>query len=115
MVANPDTTDRSGKVEHKWYVVRTYSGFEARVEAALRERIKQFNAEASFSEILVPRENVTEVVAGQKRTSARKFYPGYILVKMALDKRTWARRSSSQVIGFCLAQACLLLLQSKST
>jgi len=89
MVANPDTTDRSGKVEHKWYVVRTYSGFEARVEAALRERIKQFNAEAAFSEILVPRENVTEIVAGQKRTSARKFYPGYILVKMALDKRTW--------------------------
>ena len=75
MVANPDTTDRSGKVEHKWYVVRTYSGFEARVEAALRERIKQFNAEASFSEILVPRENVTEVVAGQTLAQSLAAYP----------------------------------------
>ena len=74
-------------MDHKWYAVRTYSGFENKVEQALRERIRQFSFEDSFSEILVPRENVTEVVKGERKTSARKLFPGYILVKMDLNKR----------------------------
>lgn len=88
-------------MEHKWYVVHTYSGFENKVEKALRERIKQFDAEGAFTEILVPRENVTEVVKGERKTSARKFFPGYILVKMELNKRTWhIVKETPKVSGF---------------
>lgn len=88
-------------MEHKWYVVHTYSGYENKVEAALRERIKQYGAEEYFSEILVPRENVTETVKGERRTAARKFYPGYILIKMELNKRTWhIVRDTPKVSGF---------------
>lgn len=88
-------------MEHKWYAVRTYSGYEAKVEKALRERIKQFQLDDSFSEILLPRENVTEVVKGERKTSARKLFPGYILVKMDLNKRTWHMvMETPRVAGF---------------
>lgn len=74
-------------MEHKWYVVHTYSGYENRVEQALHERIKQFELEEHFSEILVPRETPAE---GEKKKGApRKFFPGYIFVKMDLNTTTW--------------------------
>ncbi len=76
-------------MEHKWYVVHTYSGYENRVEQSLRERIKQFDVEDQFSEILVPRENDGEAPRGERRGPARKFFPGYIFVKMELTKDTW--------------------------
>lgn len=88
-------------MSHKWYVVHTYSGFENKVEAALWERIKQHDAEEEFTEVLVPREQVTEVVKGERKTSARKFFPGYILVKMDLNKRTWhIVKDTPRVTGF---------------
>lgn len=76
-------------MEHKWYVVHTYSGYENRVEQALAERIKQNNADELFSEILVPRENDADVAREGRRGPARKFFPGYIFVKMALTTETW--------------------------
>lgn len=76
-------------MEHKWYVVHTYSGYENRVEHALLERIKQNNAEEYFSEILVPKENPGEAPKGERRGPARKFFPGYIFIKMALTKESW--------------------------
>lgn len=76
-------------MEHKWYVVHTYSGYESRVEEALRERIKQNDAEELFSEILIPRESTTELTQTGKPKQGRKFYPGYMFVKMELSTKTW--------------------------
>ena len=76
-------------MELKWYIVHTYSGFEHKVKANLEERIKTLNQQDLFGEILVPTEQVIELKKGQKRTSSRKFYPGYIMVQMVLNKETW--------------------------
>jgi transcription antitermination factor NusG len=75
--------------EKKWYVVHTYSGYEHKVKAALEERIRSMGKEEFFGDILVPAEKVVELVKGKRRTSSRKFFPGYILVNMALNDDTW--------------------------
>jgi len=86
---------------HQWYVVHTYSGYENKVKTALEERVKSFGKEDAFSEILVPSENVVELVKGEKRTSSRKFFPGYIFVKMELDEDTWhIVKNTPKVTGF---------------
>ena len=76
-------------MELKWYIVHTYSGFENRVRLALQEKIKSLGKEEFFSQIIVPTEQVVELVKGKKKTSSRKFYPGYILVQMVLTDETW--------------------------
>ena len=86
---------------HKWYIVHTYSGFENKVKASLEERIRQFGMEDRFSAIIVPTEKVVEVVKGERRTSARKVYPGYILIKMDFNKETWHLvQDTPKVTGF---------------
>jgi transcriptional antiterminator NusG len=88
-------------VDLKWYIVHTYSGFENKVKISLQERIKAQGQEALFGEILVPTEQVMELKQGQKKTSARKFYPGYILVQMILNEETWHTvRNTPKVTGF---------------
>ena len=67
---------------HKWYIVHAYSNFEKKVADAIRDQAKQHGLEDSFSEILVPTEDVVEVRRGRKINSERKFFPGYVLVKM---------------------------------
>ena len=85
----------------KWYVVHTYSGFENKVKANLKERIKSLKQDDLFGEILVPMEKVIELKKGQKKTSSRKFYPGYIMVQMILNKETWHTvRNTAKVTGF---------------
>ena len=85
----------------KWYIVHTYSGFEKKVKTNLEERIKTLGQEELFGQILVPTEQVIELRGGQKKTSSRKFYPGYILVQMVLNDETWHTvRSTSKVTGF---------------
>jgi transcriptional antiterminator NusG len=85
----------------KWYIVHTYSGYEARVKAALLERVKQYGMEELISEVIVPMEKVVEVVKGQRRTSQRKVFPGYILVKMELNDRSLHLvQSTPKVTGF---------------
>jgi len=85
----------------KWYIVHTYSGFEHKVKANLEERIKALGQEAFFGKLLVPTEQVVELKKGQKKTSSRKFYPGYIMVQMALNDETWHTvRSTAKVTGF---------------
>ena len=73
----------------RWYVVHTYSGFEKQVVRSLKEHIRNTGMEEKFAEILVPTEEVVEMKSGQKRTSERKFFPGYVLVKMEMDDETW--------------------------
>ena len=85
----------------KWYIVHTYSGFENRVKTTLEERIKTTGQEEFFGQILVPTEQVMELKKGQKKTSSRKFFPGYILVQMVLNKNTWHTvKNTAKVIGF---------------
>lgn len=85
----------------KWYVVHTYSGYENRAKKSLEERIKQQNLEDQFGEVLIPMETVEEVRGGSKRTSKRKFFPGYMLVQMELNDTTWHLvKSTPKVTGF---------------
>ena len=84
-----------------WYIVHTYSGFEHKVKANLEGRIKTLGQEKYFGRILVPTEQVIELKRGQKRTSSRKFYPGYIMVQMVLNQNTWHTvRDTAKVTGF---------------
>ncbi|SNB46486.1 transcription termination/antitermination protein NusG [Geobacter sp. DSM 9736] len=85
----------------KWYGVHTYSGFENKVKLSLQERIKNLGLQESFGEILIPSETVVELKKGEKRTSSRKFFPGYILVNMELNDETWhVVKETSKVTGF---------------
>jgi transcription termination/antitermination protein NusG len=84
-----------------WYVVHTHSGYEQKAKAALEERIKALRMEPFFGEILVPSESVVEMVKGAKRTTTRKFFPGYVLVKMELNNETWhVVKNTPKVTGF---------------
>ncbi|MGQ9695750.1 MAG: transcription termination/antitermination protein NusG [Thermodesulfobacteriota bacterium] len=85
----------------KWYVVHTYSGFENKVKSMLEEKIKLAKKEDCFSEILVPAEKVIEMIKGKKKATQRKFFPGYILVKMELNDETWhIVKNTPKVTGF---------------
>lgn len=85
----------------QWYVVHTFSGYEQKVKAALEERVRSMGKEQQFGEILVPVEKVMELVKGKKKTSSRKFFPGYILVQMELDDETWhVVKETPKVTGF---------------
>lgn len=87
--------------EMKWYVVHTYSGFEQKARLALKERIRQQKMEHMFTDVLIPSENVIELVRGEKKTTSRKFFPGYMLVKMILNENTWHLvKSTPKITGF---------------
>ncbi len=73
----------------RWYVVHAYSGFEKQVMRSLIERVKLYEVEDQFGEILVPTEEVVEMRDGKRRKSERKFYPGYVLVEMEMNEQTW--------------------------
>jgi transcriptional antiterminator NusG len=85
----------------RWYVVHAYSGMEKSVERAIRERINRAGMQHLFGEILVPTEEVVEIKNGQKRTSERRFYPGYVLVQMVMNDDTWHLvKHTNKVTGF---------------
>ncbi len=85
----------------KWYVAHTFSGYEQKVKAALEDRIKALGKQELFGDILVPVEKVVELVKGKKKTSSRKFFPGYILVQMELNHETWhIVKETPKVTGF---------------
>jgi len=85
----------------RWYVVHAFSGYEKRVQESIKEHIRQAGMEALFGDILVPTEEVVEMRAGQKRTSERKFFPGYVLVQMELTDESWHLiKSVPRVTGF---------------
>ena len=85
----------------KWYIVHVYSGFESKVKAALEDRVASSPNPDKFGEILVPTEEIVELIKGKRKTSSRKFYPGYILIRMELDDETWHLvNSTAKVTGF---------------
>ncbi len=88
-------------MKHKWYIVHVYSGYEAKVKMALEERIATFGEQDKFGDVVVPTEQVVELVKGKRRESSRKFYPGYILVQMELTDETWhIVNDTPKVTGF---------------
>ena len=88
-------------VDLKWYIVHTYSGFENKVKKSLEERIILLGQQELFGKILVPTEQVIELKKGQKKTSSRKFFPGYIMVQMVLTQETWhIVKHTAKVTGF---------------
>ena len=85
----------------RWYVVHVYSGFEKKVAAAIREQAEQKSLSDRFEEILVPTEEVVEVRRGAKVNSERKFFPGYVLIRMDLSDETWHLvQNTAKVTGF---------------
>ena len=85
----------------KWYIVHVYSGFENKVKATLEERVAASSQAEKFGEVLVPTEEVVELVKGKRKTSSRKFYPGYIMVRMELNDETWhIVNNTAKVTGF---------------
>ena len=85
----------------RWYIVHAYSNFEHKVKSSLEERIDMMNLGDKFGEILVPTEEVVEMKGGSKRSSERKFFPGYVLVQMEMNDETWHFvKEVPKVLGF---------------
>ena len=86
----------------KWYVVHVNTGFEQRVKSLIEDNLEVNKLSGLIEEVLVPTENIVETQkGGKKKTSVRKFFPGYMLVKMVLDERAWHFiRGLPKVIGF---------------
>ena len=86
---------------HRWYVLHVYSGFEKKVAQSIREQAEQKGMLDFFAEILVPTEEVQEVKRGSKISTERKFFPGYVLLKMDLTDDTWHLvKNTPKVTGF---------------
>jgi transcriptional antiterminator NusG len=85
----------------RWYVVHAYSGMEKAVERNIVERINRAGMQSKFGRILVPMEEVVEIKNGQKKTTERKFFPGYVLVEMVMDDESWHLvKHTNKVTGF---------------
>ena len=85
----------------KWYIVNTYSGHENKARLSLLERARNANMAELFGEVLVPTESVSEMVKGQRRTTTRKFFPGYMFVQMVLEDRTMHLvKNTPKITGF---------------
>ena len=91
----PDDSDK------RWYIVHTYSGFESKVKESLQQRIEAMGLTKEIAEILIPTEEVVEIREGKKTRSTRKFFPGYVLVKMAMSDHAWhVVKNTPKVTGF---------------
>src|SRR5471032_2721653 len=106
-MANPATVDVTApdavvsNPNHKWYIVHAYSNFEKKVAESIREQAHSQGLDESFSEILVPTEDVIEIRRGRKINAERKFFPGYVLVKMDLtDQAYHLVKNTPKVTGF---------------
>ncbi len=85
----------------RWYVVHAYSGMEKAVERNITERINREGMQSKFGRILVPTEEVVEMKNGQRKTTERRFFPGYVLVEMIMDEHSWHLvKQTSKVTGF---------------
>ncbi len=95
------TSARPSNPHHKWYIVHAYSNFEKKVAEAIRDQAKSTGLEDKFSEILVPTEDVVEIRRGRKINTERKYFPGYVLVKMELtDEAYHLVKNTPKVTGF---------------
>lgn len=85
----------------KWYIIHTYSGFENKVKESLLQRAQAMGVEDRIGEVLIPTEDVVEIRGGSKVVTTKKFFPGYVLVKMDMDDDVWhVVKSTPKVTGF---------------
>lgn len=86
---------------HRWYVVHVYSGFERKVAQSIKEQALQKGLEEDIAEVLVPTEEVVEMRRGAKVSAERKFFPGYVMVKMNMTDESWHLvKDTAKVTGF---------------
>jgi transcription termination/antitermination protein NusG len=98
---NELTLAKGDTADFKWYVAHVLSGFENRVSKTLKERILNHNMADMFSQILIPEEAVVANVNGKKRNLKKKFFPGYILIKMIMNDTTWHLvQNTDKITGF---------------
>ena len=96
-----NTETGASNPSHKWYIVHAYSNFEKKVAESIREQAHAQGLDDNFSEILVPTEDVVEIRRGRKINSERKFFPGYVLVKMNMsDEAYHLVKNTPKVTGF---------------
>ena len=101
IAANEMAAGEARNTDLKWYVVHAYSGMEKVVERNIVERINRAGMQSKFGRIMVPTEEVVEIKSGVKRTTERKFFPGYVLVEMVMDDDTWHLvKHTNKVTGF---------------
>ena len=88
-------------MDARWYVIHVYSGFERKVAQSIEEQAKQAGMSERIQQVMVPMEEVVEVRRGQKVNAERKFFPGYVLVKMEMTNDTWHLvKNTPKVTGF---------------
>jgi transcriptional antiterminator NusG len=101
MEALMDTTETNVTSSKRWYVVHAYSGMEKSVARTLQERVERAGMQGQFGKILVPTEEVVEMKNGQRKTTERRFFPGYVLVEMIMDDESWHLvKHTNKVTGF---------------
>ncbi len=87
--------------DFRWYIAKTMTGQENKVVKALRERVVNYNYMEFFSDIMAPEETVTTNVGGKKRTLKKKYFPGYVLIKMIMNDNTWHLvKDTDKITGF---------------
>lgn len=99
-VAEP-TVDEPEDDGVQWYVVHTYSGYERKVKQSLEERVRTLDLGTEVREVLIPTEDVVEIKGGKKVVTSKKFFPGYLLVKMRMSEELWHLvKNTPRVTGF---------------
>jgi transcriptional antiterminator NusG len=102
-VETPSTDSPAAPVnpDLRWYIVHAYSGMEKAVERNIAERIARSGMESKFGRILVPTEEVVEIKNGQRKTTERRLFPGYVFVEMVMDDESWHLvKHTNKVTGF---------------
>lgn len=93
-------------ITKQWYIVHTYSGFEKKVSESLQQRVQAYGLENDIGEVLIPTEDVIEMRGGKKVVTSKRFFPGYILVKMNMSDDGWhVVKNTPKVTGFVGAGA----------
>ena len=91
----------SGNPDLRWYIVHAYSGMEKAVERNIAERVMRAAMQEKFGRVLVPTEEVVEIKNGQRKTTERRLFPGYVFVEMIMDDDTWHLvKHTNKVTGF---------------
>ena len=91
----------SDAAQKNWYIVHTYSGFENKVKESLQQRVQAYGLQDEIGEILIPTEDIVEKRGGREVKSARRFFPGYILVEMSMSDHAWhVVKNTPKVTGF---------------
>ena len=100
-VSNKEVVVKKAPAEKKWFVIHARSGYEAKVKASIEEAVSREGIEDLVGDIMIPTEQVVELKGGKKKETERKFFPGYMLIKMELTEPSWLLvKNTNNVIGF---------------